>query len=49
MAAGGLALFEIESSLGAPAQELARRFFPRESVSAEKDAAGLDRLLVIRT
>jgi release factor glutamine methyltransferase len=49
MAADGLALFEIDAVHASAAQVLARRQFPRASVAVEKDLAGLDRLLIIRT
>ena len=49
MAADGLALFEIDATISAAATDLARRHFPQAAVSVEKDLAGLDRLLVIRT
>lgn len=49
MARNGLMLFEFDDTHSAAAAELAHRHFPKAAVSAEKDLAGLDRLLVIRT
>ena len=49
MAAGGLALFELDAAHADEARDLARRHFPKAAVSMEKDLAGLDRLLVIQT
>jgi release factor glutamine methyltransferase len=49
MAGNGLALFEIDAAHSATARDLAHKLFPQAVVSVEKDLAGLDRLLVIRT
>ena len=49
MAGNGLALLEIDDTHSSIARELADRFFPRAAVSVEKDLAGWNRLLVIRT
>ncbi len=49
MAGNGMALFEIDSTRSATARDLAHGLFPQAAVSVEKDLAGLDRLLVIRT
>ena len=49
MAGDGVALFEIDAAHAAAARELAGASFPRAAITAEKDLAGADRLLVIRT
>jgi len=49
MAAGGLALFEIDAAHANEARNLARRLFPKAAVSMAQDFAGLNRLLVIQT
>ena len=49
MAAGGLALFEIDASHAEEARKLARRLFPHASVKVKKDLAGWERLLIVRT
>ena len=49
LAGDGLALFEIDATHSATARDLAHGLFPQAAVSVEKDLAGLDRLLVIRT
>jgi release factor glutamine methyltransferase len=49
MAAGGLALFEIDAAHAAPARDTARRFFPQATVKVKKDLAGWERLLIVRT
>lgn len=48
LAAGGLALFEIEAEQGEPARDLAERFFHKAAITVIKDAAGNDRLLRIQ-
>jgi release factor glutamine methyltransferase len=47
MAAGGLALLEIEASQGRAVQVLAKQFFPGRRVQVLRDLAGLERLLRI--
>ena len=48
MAAGGLALFELDAAHADDARKLAKQVFPQAAVSVVKDLAGLDRLLAIR-
>jgi release factor glutamine methyltransferase len=49
LAAGGLALFEIEAPQGEAARDLAERFFHKAAIAVKKDAAGNDRLLLVQT
>ena len=49
LAAGGLALFEIEAPQGEPTRDLAERFFHKAAITVKKDAAGNDRLLLVQT
>jgi release factor glutamine methyltransferase len=48
MAAGGLALFEIDAAHADRARILAKRSFPHSTVKVKKDLTGWERLLVIR-
>jgi release factor glutamine methyltransferase len=49
MAAGGLALFEIDAVHAKAARNIAKRLFPESAVKVKKDLAGWERLLVIKT
>jgi release factor glutamine methyltransferase len=49
MAAGGLALFELDAAHAEEARRLAKRFFPQATVKVKKDLAGWERLLIVRT
>jgi release factor glutamine methyltransferase len=49
MAAGGLALFEIDAAHAHEARNTAKRFFPHATVKLKKDLAGWERLLIVRT
>ena len=49
MAAGGLALFEIDAAHADEARKRAAGLFPRATVKVKKDLAGWGRLLIVRT
>jgi release factor glutamine methyltransferase len=49
MAAGGLALFEIDAAHADEARKLAKQLFPHATVKVKKDLAGWERLLIVRT
>jgi release factor glutamine methyltransferase len=49
MAAGGLALFEVDAVHAERARNSAKRWFPQSPVKIKKDLAGWERLLIIRT
>jgi len=49
LAAGGLALFELDSAHADEARKLAKRLFPNALVKVKKDLAGWERLLIVRT
>ncbi|MGB7538760.1 MAG: peptide chain release factor N(5)-glutamine methyltransferase [Anaerolineales bacterium] len=49
MAAGGLALFELDAAHADEARKLAKRLFPQATVKVKKDLAGWERLLIVRT
>jgi len=49
LAAGGLALVEIEASQGEAALAEARGALPDSRITLQKDLAGRDRLIVIET
>jgi release factor glutamine methyltransferase len=49
MAAGGLALFEIDAAHADDARKLAKRLFPHAIVKVKKDLAGWERLMIVRT
>jgi release factor glutamine methyltransferase len=48
MAAGGLALFELDAVHAELARRTAKQWFPQSAVSIKKDLAGWERLLVVR-
>ncbi|MBN1438849.1 MAG: peptide chain release factor N(5)-glutamine methyltransferase [Anaerolineales bacterium] len=48
MAAGGLALFELDAVHAEAARQIAKRLFPQSTIKIKKDLAGWERLLVIR-
>ena len=49
MAAGGLALFELDAAHADDARKLAKSLFPNALVKVKKDLAGWERLLIILT
>ncbi len=49
MAAGGLALFELDAAHANEARKLAKSRFPNALVKVKKDLAGWERLLIVRT
>jgi release factor glutamine methyltransferase len=49
MAAGGLALFEIDAAHADDARNLAKSLFPNARVKVKQDLAGWERLLIVRT